>query len=62
MHFNPTHLQFLIGAVSLMLVIVLAIAVIVKRRNRDRAPFRNYFCTQYDRELSRQGYCSNREE
>ena len=62
MHPHVTNLQFLLGALALIAFLLSAIALFRERRRRNKAPFLNYFCTQFERDYPRHSLFSERDE
>jgi hypothetical protein len=53
---------FLVGAFVLAIAMIHAAKVLLRNRREEAAPFRNYFTTEYDRELLRYSALSEDEE
>lgn len=59
MHYHLTIPVLLVGSFVLILGIVFACAAFLDKRRENAAPFRNYFGSEYDRALLRNGSFSD---
>ena len=50
MHSHLTYLVFFIGCLALISTLILAVASLRARRRNLKAPFRDYFATQFERD------------
>lgn len=62
MHYHLTIWQSLVGGFVLILVIVFAIAGILRNRMAKTPPFLNYFGSKYDRDLLQHSSMSESED
>ena len=60
--FNLTDAILLACALALVLGVIPAIRTFIGDRNRNAAPFRNYFGPEYDRDLAQQSALSETDE
>ncbi len=51
MHFHLTSAQLLVGAFTLTLGIIFVLAAVVQFRLQRARPFRDYYCSELDRNL-----------
>lgn len=59
--FHLTNALLIVGALVLIFTIVMAVRGFLENRREEAAPFRNYFDTEYDREMLRHGSFSETE-
>ena len=52
--YHLTNAQLIIGAFVLILGVFIAVKTFLDNRRKEKAPFRNYFGPEYDRDLLRQ--------
>jgi hypothetical protein len=62
MHPHLTNLEFLVGALALIAILFIAFALLREKRRRNRAPFLNYFCTEFERDYPQHCFFSERDE
>ncbi|MGD0156433.1 MAG: hypothetical protein ABSB50_10060 [Terracidiphilus sp.] len=60
--FHLTNALLIVGALVLIFTIVMAVRGFLENRREEAAPFRNYFDTDYNRELLRHGSFSETED